>query len=75
MKNVKLKLDVPTPLGNDLLIDKLLIWLTDVQIYFIFILEETNNGEILNLLIKYCYHYKSSFLYSNVFFSAVVIVL
>lgn len=46
-----------TPLGNDLLIDKLLIWLTDMQIYFIFISGETNNGEILNFLIKDCYHY------------------
>lgn len=49
MKNVKLKLDVPTPLGHDLLINKSIIWLTDVQINFIFISEGTNNDEVLIL--------------------------
>lgn len=49
MKNVKLKLDVPTHLGHDLLINKLLIWLTDVQIYCTFISEETCNSEVLIL--------------------------
>lgn len=49
MKNVKLKLDVPTPLGYDLLIKKILIWLTNVQLYFIFISEETNKGEVIIL--------------------------
>lgn len=44
-----LKLDVPTPLGRDFLINKLLTRITDVQIYFIFISEDTNNDEVLSL--------------------------